>query len=121
MTAQNNDYPEFQGCLDVNGGLERTLGNMTLYCKLLKSFSGGSMVEDLIKSFGQDDLKIIGGLVHTLKGTVANLGLARLFEVAKEIEKEVRAGKKPGNVNELVKAASETAAAIDKFLKMQTS
>jgi len=116
---QNEDFLEFEEFIDVAGGLSRTLGNMTLYCKFLKSFISEPMVDDLTRNFGQEDLKKIAGKVHALKGTVANLGLTKLFKAAEEVEKEVRAGRKPDNIDNLAQAASQTAAAVDKFLKMQ--
>ena len=119
--GQNKDFLEFEDFIDVAGGLGRTLGNINLYCKFLKSFVNESMADDLIKSFGQEDLKNIAAKVHALKGTAANLGLTKLFKAAEEIEKEIRAGRKPDKIDGLVQAAGQTAAAVDKFIKMQAS
>ena len=124
MTAKNDqpgDFTEFEDYIDVNDGLGRTMGNMGLYCKILKKFGEGSLVDNLMQSFGQEDLKTMAQAIHAVKGTVANLGLTRLYKILAEMEIAVRAGKKPDDITILEQAAKRTALEIEKFLKRHTS
>ncbi len=78
--------------LDIAAGLHHANGNMSLYCKLLRSFANdfsGFIVDvgSMIESGGWDDAL---RRVHTLKGLCATLGAYEVRKMVAALEKAVQ-------------------------------
>lgn len=71
---------ELQG-VDVEGALERFIGNDVLYEKFLRKFFDDVNYTLLIEGINQKDVKKAFDASHTLKGVSANLGLNQIVEL----------------------------------------
>jgi len=104
-----------QELVNVQDALKRIGGSMDLYKRLLGSFTGGDHIGPLEEVLGAGDMEKASHLIHTLKGTAANLSLAKLSHVATELEHKVKAGEDySGTFGELKEVYSLTSQEIAK-------
>lgn len=80
------DFGYLKPALDVADGLGRVMNNKKLYFRLLRSFSGLKMAEDIGVAVGDGDHGHVQQAAHALKGVAANLGLRELMSVSLKIE-----------------------------------
>jgi PAS domain S-box-containing protein len=109
------NLPEMTG-LDVQSGVERVLGNETLYRQLLLEFglrfsNAAQQLQDFLSA---QDRVAAQQLAHTLKGTAANISADWLAKMAQELE----AALKEGNTDALPALVEQVKAALD---EVQTS
>ena len=80
-------FPYLEG-FDVETGLQRVRGNVTLYRKLLVDFirRNGSLCEELGATYKRGDVDELKKMVHTLKGTAGNLSAIALQKAALNLE-----------------------------------
>ena len=83
--------PELAG-VDVAAGLARTAGNKRLYRDLLAQFAArhefaGNRIKEALESRDQDQAE---RLAHSLKGVAGNLGINRIFVLARSLETSIR-------------------------------
>ncbi len=74
--------------INTVAGLKRLCGNKQLYQQLLYDFYHNYQ-DILIKiklSIQQDNFEIVTHLVHTIGGTAGNLGIEKLYQIAKDME-----------------------------------
>jgi HPt (histidine-containing phosphotransfer) domain-containing protein len=78
--------------INTEAGLSRLLGNQVLYEELLKKFTHNNeeAVEKIKNFLIEGDFKNCTLIVHTIKGTGANLGIQALAESAEILEKKYR-------------------------------
>ena len=83
--------PNIEG-ISMYEGLERVSGNMKLYRKLLLSFilNYEHFGIELIKALDELELVTAERLAHTLKGVAGNIGAKEVFELAKELDAELK-------------------------------
>lgn len=78
--------------LDIKKGLSLMNSNEKLYLRLLGSFLGNTVFEDLFECFSEMDMNGAAEKLHTLKGVCANLHLKALYECIKSTELWLREG-----------------------------
>ena len=83
------------GC-DVDGALNRFLGETELYQQCLNTITEDKAFDELGKALDTGDVKAGFEAAHTLKGVLANLGLTPMYEVVVEIVEPLRAGNANG-------------------------
>ena len=89
----NVDYPfAINDFINMEDGLKRLLGNQTLYSKLLSSFGGRAMADELVKAIDDKDNAKIIQVAHALKGVSSNLGMLKLADIASKIEHQAKTG-----------------------------
>ncbi len=86
--------------ISIASGLGRVAGNKQLYTKLLCKFKDGqeNTVEQIKAALQAGDTETAVRLAHTVKGVSGNLGADNLYQVAAELEKAIKEGKKPADV-----------------------
>ncbi|MEO5334489.1 MAG: response regulator [Magnetococcus sp. YQC-5] len=87
--------PEHLPGIHLAVGLNRLMGNRTLYVKLLKEFYDDYKdVSASIKSaLEQEHLSLAGRVLHTLKGLAASFGAEELHQVTLQLETAVKQGR----------------------------
>ncbi|MFA5083091.1 MAG: response regulator [Hydrogenophilaceae bacterium] len=89
--------------LDATQGLRLLNGNLATYLRLLHTYLVDH-VDDMTRlreHLAKADQDTARRLVHTLKGTSANLGMTGVQRLAVELEKAIRAGQEAGTVERL--------------------
>jgi signal transduction histidine kinase/DNA-binding response OmpR family regulator len=86
-------FPEIEG-IDVARAMKMFLNNRDLYLELLGRFSSDqgtapSRIRELLAGGLKDEA---AGVAHTLKGSSGNIGAKGVFDLAAEIEKDLREG-----------------------------
>ena len=79
--------------IDVYAGLQRVIGNETLYKNLLHTFATNrrDSTKQLKEMLARGDAGQAERLVHTIKGVAGNIGATTLFEVASALESTIAA------------------------------
>lgn len=78
--------------MDVDGALERLLGNESLLDQLLDVFMSDQSFEKLERALDGGDVEGAAAAAHTLKGVAANLSMTRLQDVATRMLGDLRDG-----------------------------
>lgn len=78
--------------MDVDGALERLLGNESLLDQLLDVFMSDRSFEKLERALDEGDIEGAAAAAHALKGVTANLSMTRLQDVATRMLGDLRAG-----------------------------
>jgi len=78
--------------VNVADAMKRIGGNMDLYKRLLKQFTSADHITPLEQALSDGTHEEASRLVHTLKGTCANLSLTKLAESAADLEQKVKSG-----------------------------
>ena len=76
----------------VEEGIKRVVNNKKLYHRLLKTFSGRKMADQIIEAAQKNEFKEAADRCHALKGTAGNLAMRPLAEVTTQIEERLLAG-----------------------------
>ncbi|KYN85110.1 hybrid sensor histidine kinase/response regulator [Vibrio cidicii] len=81
--------------LDFKNGLLRVAGNESLYRRLLSQFMDKevNVPERLFIALDKRDIEQALNIVHSLKGSAANLGAVRLSDIAARLEVAIQNGK----------------------------
>lgn len=79
------------GC-DVDGALERFVGDGELYVTCLNTVLTDKAFAGLGDALGKGDIQEAFDHAHTLKGVLANMGLTPMFDIAVRIVEPLRAG-----------------------------
>ncbi len=113
LKAKNiNDF------IDLEDGLKRLLGNQALYIKLLGSFGGRAMADELLNAINDKDNDKIVQISHALKGASSNLGMIKLADIASKIEQQTKAGIDTDHLSSVLsEITDETINAIQSVLK----
>ena len=84
--------------LDTADGLNRCMGNLDLYRRLLKGFAKtqARVHEDLQQACQQSQWTQVYSLAHSLKGLSGNIGAKRLAEAAEALEMASKEASAPG-------------------------
>ena len=77
--------------IDVNGGIDRCMGNEGLYERFLKKFLNDGNWEGFIKAMDGKDYKTAESCIHSLKGVCGNLSMDSLYASTSEITGFLRA------------------------------
>ena len=80
------------GVIIVDEGVKRVANNKKLYQRLLKSFSGRKLVNQIIEGMDNSDNEAAVSACHALRGTAANLAMPDLAAAAGDVEDAVKAG-----------------------------
>lgn len=78
--------------VEIDSGLERFMGNETLYEKFLKRFCEDSAYADLTAAISEQNCEKAFTAAHTLKGVCGNLSMIKLEELVKQQVEFLRAG-----------------------------
>lgn len=79
------------GC-DVEGAMERFMGDEELYRVCLKSVLSDKSFAGLKEALERNDEKEAFDHAHTLKGVLANMGLTPMFDITVRIVEPLRVG-----------------------------
>jgi len=95
--VEEPEIPDLAG-IDVEAGLNRVVGNKTLYRSILMQFRDGSehTISDLNVALNNGDIETATRIAHTLKGVAGNIGASSLQVLAACLESELRRGKSSG-------------------------
>ena len=104
--------------ISVEEGIKRVVNNRSLYIRLLKSFKGREMVEQIIRAAQKEEYKEGTGTCHALRGTAANLAMHPLADITKKVEDRMAAGESPEDLlPSLKESIEEVEAAIAEIIK----
>ena len=81
--------------ISVEEGLRRVVNNKKLYFKLLKSFNGRGMAEQITQAIQKEEYKEAAAICHALRGTAANLAMHPLADAVKKVEERLKSGECP--------------------------
>ena len=76
--------------IDFDNGLERCLGDESLYTRLLGMFKEDNAFERLTDALSNGNVEEAFESAHALKGVAANLGMTKLFELDSELTNALR-------------------------------
>ncbi|MEA4923535.1 MAG: Hpt domain-containing protein [Eubacteriaceae bacterium] len=89
MTNKMTKLKEW-GC-DVDGALERLVGDVAFYEECLQVFTEDDNFASLGKALEEKEYDSAFEYAHTIKGVAANLGLTPVFDKASDIVEPLRA------------------------------
>ena len=116
------DYTELKPALDVADGLSRVINNKKLYFRLLESFSGRKMADDINAAIESGDHSQVRNAAHALKGVSANLGMPELVNISLQIEMRAKEEAAAGYLLPALDQAVEAATvAIERLLASEES
>ena len=78
--------------VDVEGAIERFLGNMEMFHLFLKNFAEDMNYASLVEAVDAGDVQKAFTAAHALKGVCGNLSLIALYDVAFVITEDLREG-----------------------------
>ena len=111
--------------LDTRSALDRLGGNTPLYVKLLGQFQEKHVdsVTTLSQALALAEWEVARGIVHSLKGSAANLGMTRVAEQARNLEQALQAGvpQSEGLLNALQRELDQVFAAIVELQQVAVS
>ena len=84
----NNKYNE----IEIEGAIKRLGVNKEFLVKLINKFLKGEMLEKLEKSFKESNIEEAKIVIHSIKGTSANIGLTGLSNLALDMEEKIKEG-----------------------------
>ena len=102
--------------VDVDGTLERMLGNEALFERVLKKFISDDSYPLLVETLASGDYESAFRHAHTLKGVTGNLGIDALMEAAIVVVEKLRVHNLEG-IEEDMKKVSELYEEICEVLK----
>ena len=112
LTAIGSDLP----CIDVKEGMGRLGNDRKIYKRLLESFTGPQLADELAKAVANKDRDGMVRSAHTLKGAASNLSLARIADISDHIEQRARQDEPFEDLFTLLnEAMAETIQAIKDF------
>lgn len=93
--------------IDVEGVLERFMGNEALFLRFFKKFGDDESYRNLKESIKSGEWQNAFCAVHTLKGVAGNLGMNRLFAVSSDITEKLRNREETGLEREIAALDAE--------------
>jgi PAS domain S-box-containing protein len=86
--------------LDIELGLQRVLGNKTLYLNILRKYvtNADTVAEEIRTALNDGDKQTAERLTHTIKGINGNIGATLLQEKAAELESMIRNNEEFANI-----------------------
>lgn len=78
--------------VDVDGGLDRFMGNEALFLKCLRRFPADTSFQQLEEALSAGDLQAAFVAAHTLKGVSGNLSLEAVFQASLPVVEALRCG-----------------------------
>ncbi|MCL2144459.1 MAG: response regulator [Endomicrobia bacterium] len=90
LKGEKSGNAYFLPYINIEEGLGRLINDKKLYFKLLNSFDGKKIANELIENINSGNFKASAVTAHTIKGIAANLGLIALWELSKEIEMKAK-------------------------------
>lgn len=78
--------------VDLESGLERFMGNETLYAKFAMRFTEDKNYAGLLAAMEAGDEKAAFEAAHTLKGVAGNLSFTRIYQRTSEVVEALRGG-----------------------------
>ena len=78
--------------VDIEGGLERFMGNEALFWKCLCRFPADTSFQNLESALVAQDLQAAFMAAHTLKGLSGNLALNAVFQASLPVVEALRCG-----------------------------
>lgn len=93
---------------DVQGALARLMHNKNLYKKLLQRFESeyGDYDEQIRRALLSEEEEEATRMAHTLKGLAGNLGADSLAEASRLLEKALKEGMKPPELDPILEKLS---------------
>jgi HPt (histidine-containing phosphotransfer) domain-containing protein len=82
--------------VDVNGTVERFVGNDDLYVKFLMEFAETERFPDIYQALENRNTQGLIMLVHKLKGVGGNLGMPDIYTLGEEIIEQLNANSYDG-------------------------
>lgn len=79
--------------VDVEGSLDRFMGNEDLYMRFLRKFPEDSNYVEMVKNMREKDYDSLLKSSHALKGLTGNLGMDYLYERLSTMVEDLRAGR----------------------------
>ena len=111
INTVNNEY------IDPSEALSRVGGNVNLYKRLLGSFVGGTLYQDLLSAIERGEQEEATRHAHSLKGVSANLSLPKIRAVSIELEQLLKDNAQCDSSLEELKVAYEaTIAQITQYM-----
>ena len=98
--------------INIGDAMARLNNNKKLYMRLLKTFNGDDMLDDLLDKIQSGDVAAAEASAHTLKGVAANLSLADLRANAEAIDVQLKAGDINIDASKIKISVSQTKEAI---------
>ena len=99
IPATGNDnngeiLPDSIAGIDLKSGLQRVMGNYSLYCKLLKRFPAEyqELIKELSQQIQQQRYELATKTVHTLAGSAGNLSMKALRLACKALQASLDLG-----------------------------
>jgi HPt (histidine-containing phosphotransfer) domain-containing protein len=115
--AENNAESDVLYINQVEG-LKRVMNNTKLYIKLLSKFKADFKLDDLIAKVHAAHYEEAQTLVHTLKGTAANLSLTELAKQSLDLETQIKNKTvSPGSIDAIKVCFENTLFHIDMVIK----
>lgn len=93
--------------INVESGLERFIGNESLYKEYLERFLYDGVFEEFCAAVAIGDIAMADQSLHTLMGTSANLSLERLHHSASEAAKKITSQETDLDVEAIVDGVAE--------------
>jgi PAS domain S-box-containing protein len=95
--------------LDIELGLQRVLGNKTLYLNILRKYvtNADTVVEEIRTALNDGDKQTAERLAHTIKGINGNIGATLLQQQAAELESLIRNNEELANIEPKLAAFSQ--------------
>ncbi len=106
--------------IDVDGLINRLMGNASLVRVFIKKFVEDTTFENLKKAFDDNDMKAAEMASHTLKGMCGNLSLGELYGLFTEQVNHIRSGeykKAEEMMPELVELYNNSIGYMNSFLE----
>ena len=108
------DYKEF---IDEASGLGRLMNNQSLYNRLLSSFNGEEIADEIKAFIESGNYTEAAASAHKIKGVSANLSLLKLQEASLNLEMALKSDSPPSSLSEEYYAVvRNTKAAIDAYI-----
>lgn len=76
--------------IDYEVGIDRFAGNVAMYEKFILRFPTETHLQDLQKTFNDQDFEKCAHIAHTLKGVVGNLSFGSYYEAVTKLEEALR-------------------------------
>jgi two-component system sensor histidine kinase/response regulator len=116
--ARTEDLPAVDG-LDTVQGLRRVAGNRKLYLSLLQQFVDGQSdaAERIREALERGARPVAERLAHSVKGTAGNLAAGEVQDAAGAVEKAIRDGVAPAQVEPLRARLGEALGRLSSRLK----
>lgn len=95
--------------VDVNGTVERFVGNDDIYVQFLKEFAETDRFPDIYKALESRDTDKLIMHVHKLKGVAGNLGMKNIYDAAEGVIQQLRDGSYDGTEEKLRAIEAKTA------------